>query len=206
MIRKEDISVTNDVLNTHSAMRVTSVERPRSLFARLLYRVSSIAFGKVLTPVSVIYARKPKLAVIAGLITRMQDKGLTIEPSLRFLIQAQVSRLNGCAFCHDLALAQAMRQHIGVDRFHNLAAYRDNLAFSNRERAALSLVDEATIHRRVSDETWATVHTYFDDTEIIELVWLNAAENYFNLQATVLGIGSDDLSERLLRHAAVTQL
>jgi len=34
------------------------------------------------------------------------------------------------------------------------------------------------------------------DTEIVELVWLNAAENYFNLQAAVLGVESDQLAAR----------
>lgn len=34
----------------------------------------------------------------------------------------------------------------------------------------------------------------FNETEIVEITWLNAAENYFNLQAAVLGIGSDRLA------------
>ena len=34
----------------------------------------------------------------------------------------------------------------------------------------------------------------FSEKEIVELTWVNAAENYYNLQAAVLGIGSDELA------------
>ena len=53
--------------------------------------------------------------------------------------------------------------------------------------------EEATLSRRVTDDTWAAVRAHFSDTEIVELFWLNAAENYFNLQAAILRVGSDGL-------------
>jgi hypothetical protein len=40
------------------------------------------------------------------------------------------------------------------------------------------------------------VRAQLTETEIVEMTWLVAAENYFNLQADVLGIGSDNLFER----------
>jgi hypothetical protein len=39
------------------------------------------------------------------------------------------------------------------------------------------------------------LHANFSDTKIVELAWLNAAENYYNLPAAILGIGSDRLSD-----------
>jgi len=49
----------------------------------------------------------------------------------------------------------------------------------------------------VSDATWAALRAHFSETEIVELVWANAAENYFNLQATVLGFESEGLAARV---------
>src|SRR5207245_292144 len=83
---------------------------------------------------------------------------------------------------------------IGRERFAQLAHYKTSPLFSMAERAALALAEEATQRRNVTPETWAQVKKHFSEVEIVELVWLNASENYFNLQAAVLGIDSDGLT------------
>ena len=174
-------------------MRLTPIERPRNPLLRLAFRISVRQFGKVIAPLKVIYARKPRLLLVAGQISRTLEKGLSLDPPLRLLVQAQAARLNGCTFCQDLALAQAVQGKIGMDRFQALADFRVSNVFTERERAALAFAEEATLHRHVSDETFAAVRKHFSETEIVELAWVNAAENYFNLQAAVLGIESDEL-------------
>ena len=180
-------------------MRLAPVERPPSLLMRLAYRLSNRQFGKVLTPFKVIYARKPRLLWLAAQIAQTMEKGLSLDPALRLLIQVHAARMNGCAFCEDLALAQATRRQIGPERFAALDDFRASPAFSEREKAALAFAEEATRHRRVSEETWAAVRRHFSETEIVEIAWVNAAENYFNLQAHTLEIGSDELLERATR-------
>jgi alkylhydroperoxidase family enzyme len=177
-------------------MRLTPVEHPTNPLMRLAYRLSTRRYGKVLMPLRVIYARKPRLLMIAGQMVRAME-GLSLEPSLRMLVQAQGARLNGCTFCEDLVLAEALRHKVGRERFDALAEYRTSPLFSDRERAALALVEDATGSRRVSDATWAALRANFSETEVVELVWANAAENYFNLQATALGIESDGLAARV---------
>lgn len=61
-------------------------------------------------------------------------------------------------------------------------------------------MEEATAHRRVSAETEAALREHFSEVEIVELTWPNAAENYFNLQAAVLGIESGGLAALAARH------
>ncbi len=174
-------------------MRLAPIERPSSLLLRAAYRISIRQFGRVLTPFKVIYARKPRLLVLAGLIDRIMRHGLSLEPGLRLLVQVQASRLSGCAFCEDLVLASAVRERVGSEKFGALAEFRTSSAFSEREKAALAFAEEATRDRHVRDETFAAVRAHFTETEIVELAWINAAENYFNLQAHPLGIGSDEL-------------
>lgn len=172
------------------------IERPRNPLLRLVYAWSRRRFGKVLAPLKVIYARKPPLALLADRIVRTQQR-LSLEPELRLLVQARTSQLNGCAFCHDVALAQALQRRLGMQRFLALDGSGDAAPFSARERAALALAEDATLRRRIAPATWNALRAHFSDTEIVELIWLNAAENYFNLQAAVLEIGSDGLAAAL---------
>jgi alkylhydroperoxidase family enzyme len=182
-------------------MLLTPIERPSSPLLRLLYRASARRFGKVIGPLKVIYARRPRLLMIAGQIARTMEHGLSLEPSLRLLVQTQTARQNGCTFCEDLTLAEAVRSRVGRERFNALQEYRTSPVFTGRERAALAFAEEATRDRRLSAETAAAVRAAFTENEIVELAWLNAAENYFNLQAAVLGIESDGLAAAALAKA-----
>ena len=175
--------------------RLAPIERPKSLFLRIAYRLSAKQLGKVIMPMKVIYARKPRLLGLVAQIQRTLEHGLKLDPALRLLIQAHVARQNGCTFCDDLALAQAVRAEVGAERFAALEGYRESELFSQREKAALAFAEEATRTRDVSDETFATLRRHFDETEIVEIAWVNAVENYFNLQAHPLRIGSDELLE-----------
>lgn len=181
--------------------RLTPIERPSNPFLRVAYRFSRKQLGKVIGPMKVIYARKPRLLVLAAQIQRTMEHGISLEPSLRLLVQAQAARLNGCTFCNDLALAQAVRERIGPERFNALEGFRESDLFTARERAALAYAEEATLTRDVGEGTFAELRRHFDDTEIVELTWVNAVENYFNLQAHPLRIGSDELLEIAMRGA-----
>src|SRR5262245_31070145 len=117
--------------------RLMPIEHPTGLRMRLVYWFSKWQYGKVLTPLKVLYARKPKLAMLSFKIGRMLEKDLTLDPVICFLVQAQVSRMNGCEFCQDIGLAHALRQRIGADRFEALDEYHTSAAYTERERAAL---------------------------------------------------------------------
>ena len=175
-------------------LRLDPVERPRGLFARLAYRIARRQYGKTITPLKVIYARKPGLTLIAQAMTWMLERGLSLDADVRLLVMAHVARLNGCAFCQDLNLARALQAQIGAERFRALPDYRTSELFTERERAALAYTEEATEHKRVSEATFAALREHFSEQEIVELTWVNAVENYYNLQTAVLGIGSDGLA------------
>jgi AhpD family alkylhydroperoxidase len=178
------------------------IERPRGLLMRIAYAASKRQYGVVLSALKVIYARKPSLALVARKILSAQNK-LTLELPLRALIQVQVSRLNGCRFCEDIRLATAYKERVGAERFLALESVSTSTLFTAREKAALALTAEATTQRKVSEATWREAKRHFSETELVEIVWLNASENYFNLQAAVLGIESDGLAEPFDRLRAI---
>lgn len=176
-------------------MRLKPVESPCNWLMKIAYWWSRREFGKVIMPMKVIYARQPKLMWIANKIYGFQEKEMSLDPGLRLLIQTQVSFLNGCAFCNDISLAQTIKKNLGAERFFALGDEEEKkrFAFSEKERAVIAFVDEYAKNRKVSDETFAKLRGFFDENQIIEIVAMNAFEQYFNAFAVPLQLESDGL-------------
>ena len=179
-------------------MRLTPIENPTSWIARIAYWYSRRRFGKVLTTLKVLYARKPQLLRPYTALLGAEEKLLTLSPALRTLLKARIATINGCHFCVDIAGYHATDTMLST-KLAALDAYATNPLFDLRERSALAFVDEATKNRRVSDRTFDILRGHFDDGEIVELTWLNATENFLNLTTLPLGIGSDHLCEMRTR-------
>lgn len=183
-------------------MRIEPIEKPKGILMRIAYWMSRRQVGAVMSPIKVIYARSPRIARTGFSIVRTLESGLSLEPELVLLVTTQSSLINGCAFCADLHRAQAVRSRVGLEKFAGLLDPAQSPHFSERERAALVYTGEVTRNREVSDATFEVLRKHFDDTEIVELTWLNAVGNYFNLMAVPLGLESDGLAEIALGHAA----
>lgn len=174
-------------------MRVEPIEKPKNLMMKILYRYAKWRFGKVVTALKIIYARKPKFVAAYFLFDLLFSKDITLSPSFRLLFQTHVSMLNGCGFCQDMRQALAVQRRIGLEKFQALHDYRTSPLFDDRERAALAFAEEFFNTRRVSDETFAALKNHFTEKESIEIVWLNAAETYFNALSVPLAMESDGL-------------
>jgi len=170
------------------------VDQSRGLLHRIARWVSKRQYGTVLAPIRILYSRKPVLLLAAQAFNLIADFGLSLDSDLRRLIRVHVARLNGCPFCQDLALARAVQEDVGVDRFRALADGELSDVFTDRERAALTFVTDVRRDGHPRPATREAVKAHFTETEIVELTWLNAAETYFNLLGTPLNVGSDDLS------------
>ncbi len=113
--------------------------------------------------------------------------------------------LNKCLFCEDIAKAVAVEYGLTLDKYHALGAFRSSPLYSAAERAALAYVEEATQQKHVSDETFAALKEHFSDTHIVEITWLNALENYYNLINLPLEIEADGLCVLALDRAGRPQ-
>lgn len=172
--------------------RLSPIERPDSWWMRFIYRMTRWVMGRVITSVKVLTARVPGSAFVAQAMNATQAR-LSLDPELRFLIKSYVSTLNGCSFCLDLAHAEAAPLDVPIQKYTELLRYDRSDAFSERERAVLAYVEEATQNKTVSDTTFDALQAHFDDRAIAEITWLNAMENYYNLTTRPLNVGSDDL-------------
>ncbi len=183
-------------------MRLDPIERPPGLRMRIAYWLSRRQLGAVMSPLKVIYARHPKIAMLGYRQARLVETGLSLEPELVLLVTTQSSLLNGCAFCADLHRAQAVRARLGLEKLRALPEAAESPLFSDREKAALAYTEEVTRSRRAGDDTFAALRKHFSDVEIVELTWLNALGNFYNFMAVPLELESDGLLELALARTA----
>ena len=171
------------------------IEKPRGLMKKLAYAMTRGEFGKVLTPVKVVYARMPAaFGMFIGKIAKL-DKKLELPVETQFLIREQVARINVCEFCMDIGRYFVVKASMNEAKFNALGEYRSNPLFSDAERAALDYVTELTRSHSVSPETFERLRKHFSERAICEIVWLAASEHLYNITNLGLNIHSDMLCD-----------
>ena len=179
----------------HGVLPLSPIERPRGLFVRLLYWMTRRRYGTTPTAFRVVYARAPVLAVASMALAMILDRGLSLPAELRFLVQIASATRKGCTFCADLMLAEAVKRRLGRERFLELDDVEGSPRFDEAEKAAVAYAYAVTNSLDVPDAIFARLRRSFDERQITELVFLCAAERYFNGLALPLRIGSDHLAD-----------
>ena len=171
------------------------IEHPNSLMVKLAYAVTRRQFGKVLTPVKVVYSRMPAaFGMFVAKIAKLDQK-LMLTPELAMLIREQVAHINVCEFCIDIGRAFAIKASMNEAKFDALAEYKTSPLFAEAERAALDYVTELTRDRQVKQETFDRMARQFSERAICEIVWLVASEHFYNITNIGLNIHSDMLCD-----------
>ncbi|MFB6230226.1 MAG: carboxymuconolactone decarboxylase family protein [Salinibacter sp.] len=175
-----------------STPRLAPIENPDSWRVWLAYKIMEWTEGTVITPTMVMQARLPE-SLRQAYETQKLEENLSLSPALRLLLKRYVAFLNGCAFCIDMAEADAEDRGVDVDKLRKVADYEASDRFSAAERAALAHAEAVTEDVHVDDATFETLRDPFSEREIVEVTWLCAAENYWNRISAPLNIGSDGL-------------
>ncbi len=174
---------------------LSPIENPASPMVKLAYAMTRRQFGKVLTPVKVVYSRMPvAFGMFIGKIAKL-DKKLELPMETQFLIREQVARINVCEFCMDIGRAFAIKASMNEAKFDALAEYRTSALFSEAERAALDYVTELTQDKKVNPETFNRMAKHYSERAICEIVWLVASEHVYNMTNIGLNIHSDMLCD-----------
>ena len=162
---------------------------------KLAYYFSQRQFGKVLTPLKVHSARlPPAFGLFYARISKL-DKQVTLPPETALLIREQVSRINVCLFCTDIARSFTIKASMNQAKFDALEQYRTSPLFTDAERAVLDYVKELTEHKKVEPATFRRLSQHYSEREICEIVWLVASEHLYNLTNIGLNIHSDMLCD-----------
>jgi len=186
-------------------MRMEPIDEPKGLVPRIANWMVKRRFGKVMAPMRVIYPRLPALYRLSYAITRIEEKGLSLDPALTVLVTTYVAGLNGCTFCEDIGRAFAVYGRQSLDRLDAVADWSTSDVFTPAERAALAYAEAVTKEIHVKDAVYEELKRHFDDRAIVEITWLAAIEGYFNRLAGPLGIGNDGLCEIAVNRVGATR-
>ena len=100
------------------------------------------------------------------------------------LVVIRASQINGCAVCVDMHTKDAGHDGETSVRLNLVAAWRDANVFTDAERAALELTEQATriadAAGGVTDEAWANATRYYDTDQLGALVITIAVINAYN--------------------------
>jgi alkylhydroperoxidase family enzyme len=171
------------------------LEQPHGLIQKIVYSMSKKQFGKVPTPVKVVYSRMPSaFGMFIAKISKL-DKKLTLPRETQFLIREQVAHINVCEFCTDIGRYFVVKASMNEAKFDALPDYRTSPLFSEAERAALDYVTELTRDRSVRPETFERLRKHYSERAICDVVWLAASEHLYNITNLGLNIHSDMLCD-----------
>ncbi len=117
----------------------------------------------------------------------MADAGLPI--TTQELVKIRASQINGCGVCLDMHTKDAAQAGETPVRLNLVAAWREATVFTEAERAALELAEQATRIAdggRVTDDVWANAAKHYDDDQLVGLVCQIALINAFNRLNVIL--------------------
>ncbi|MER6827844.1 carboxymuconolactone decarboxylase family protein [Streptosporangium sp. NPDC000563] len=110
--------------------------------------------------------------------------GSGLPHTTRELVKIRVSQINGCAFCVDMHAHDAKAAGESDERLFSVVAWREAPFFSDAERAALALAEEATllaVHgERVPDAVWEEAARHYEPEVLAALVVTISTINAWN--------------------------
>ncbi len=98
------------------------------------------------------------------------------------LLRLRASQLNQCAYCVRLHSRDALASGESSDRLAILAAWRKSQYFTDRDRAAIALIEAVTLisEGQVPDAVYAEAALVLSDQEIAAVEWLGVVINVWN--------------------------
>lgn len=106
----------------------------------------------------------------------------TLEPALRELIKLRASQINGCAYCVDMHIKDAIALGEDEQRLHRVAVWRESPGFTSRERAALAWTESLTLIAQTGApyDVYEEIAAEFDAVERVALTLAIIAINGWN--------------------------
>ncbi|CAB1208467.1 carboxymuconolactone decarboxylase family protein [Acinetobacter bouvetii] len=111
---------------------------------------------------------------------KVQQAGMDIGFS--HLLKLRASQINQCAFCVRMHTQDAIKVGETVDRIALISAWPESEYFSEKERAALSLIEEITLiaQQHFPDNAYAQAAQVLSADEITAIEWIAIVINTWN--------------------------
>lgn len=124
----------------------------------------------------------PQATKIMLEMERYIQEETTIEPILFELIKTRVSQINGCAYCLNMHVIDAVKLGESPRRLHLLNAWRETKLFTDKEKMALELTEQLTFVStlEVDEDIYEQVLEHFTEKEFADLVIIINQINAWN--------------------------
>jgi AhpD family alkylhydroperoxidase len=98
------------------------------------------------------------------------------------LLNVRISQINGCAYCLDLHVREALEAGETSQRLAVLPAWRDTALFAEKERAALALVESITElpSQQLREQEEGMARKSLTEEEFSVVSWVAVSMNAFN--------------------------
>lgn len=105
-----------------------------------------------------------------------------ISPGFAHLLRLRASQINHCAYCIKVHTRDALASGEAAERATVLPAWRETQYYSEKERAALELVEAITLisEDQLPDATYERAAAALTKNEIVAIEWLAVAINGWN--------------------------
>ena len=104
-----------------------------------------------------------------------------LDARLVRLVKLRVSQINGCAYCIERHVEEALAAGEALPRLYFLDAQADAPVYSDAERSALAFAEAVTrMDGGVGDEIYAEARRHFSDPELASLALAVVAINGWN--------------------------
>lgn len=132
--------------------------------------------------ISLNYLYELQPAIPQHIIALQKAANAGLDMSLVYLVKIRASQLNGCHFCINLNLIDALKSGEQQERLNQLMYWRATDVFTPREKAALAWTETLTlIHLHgVSDSDYMDIREFFSEKEVVDLMAVIAAINSWN--------------------------
>src|SRR4051812_30645519 len=91
-----------------------------------------------------------------------------VDKMLLHLVKLRASQINGCAFCIDMHVKEALDDGEDAQRLHLLSAWRESPLYTPKERALLAWTEALTLlpASGTPDDVFVEMKKHFTDKEI----------------------------------------
>jgi AhpD family alkylhydroperoxidase len=108
------------------------------------------------------------------------------------IIWIRVSQINGCAYCVDQHVKDALQHGASERKLHHVAIWWESPLFDEKEQAALAYAEAVTRleHQRVADDVYQAAGALFDERMLTDLTIAIVAMNAWNRLAIAMRKGA----------------
>jgi AhpD family alkylhydroperoxidase len=106
----------------------------------------------------------------------------SVDRMLLHLLKLRASQINGCAFCIDMHVKEALKDGEDPQRLYLLSAWRESSLYSEKERVLLAWTESVTLVHQTGapDADYEALKRHFSEAEIVNLTLAIGVINLWN--------------------------